>query len=60
MIRLDAIHGTIEVLVDADEFAARLPANVDLSHNDYGMGRELFSIFRQMAGPADLGGGVLN
>jgi phosphogluconate dehydratase len=60
MIRIDATRGTIEVLVDADEFAARQPADADLSHNDYGMGRELFSIFRQMAGPADLGGGVLN
>jgi phosphogluconate dehydratase len=59
MIRLDAIKGTIEVLVDADEFAARRPADVELTHNEYGMGRELFSIFRQMAGPADHGGGVL-
>jgi phosphogluconate dehydratase len=59
MIRLDAIKGTIEVLVDEDEFAARRLAETDLAHNDYGMGRELFSIFRQMAGPADHGGGVL-
>jgi phosphogluconate dehydratase len=59
MIRLDAANGAFEVLVDAEEFAARSPAEADLSHNDYGMGRELFSIFRQMAGPADHGGGVL-
>jgi phosphogluconate dehydratase len=59
MIRLDAIKGTIEVLVDDEEFAARRPADADLSHNEYGMGRELFSIFRQMAGPANHGGGVL-
>lgn len=60
IVRIDAIHGKIEVLVDAEELALRQPATADLSHNDYGMGRELFSIFRQMAGPADLGGGVLN
>jgi phosphogluconate dehydratase len=59
MIRIDAINGTIEVLVDAVEFAAREPAEADLAGNEYGMGRELFSIFRQMAGPADHGGGVL-
>jgi phosphogluconate dehydratase len=59
MIRLDAIRGTIEVLVDDEEFAARRPADADLTHNEYGTGRELFSIFRQMAGPADHGGGVL-
>eukprot|EP01035_Chromulina_nebulosa_P001734 gene1734-2337_t len=59
IIRLDAINGTIELLVGATEMAARLPAEADLSHNEYGMGRELFSIFRQMAGPADHGGGVL-
>jgi phosphogluconate dehydratase len=60
IIRIDAIRGTIEVMVDAEELALRQPAAADLSHNDYGMGRELFSIFRHMAGPADLGGGVLN
>jgi phosphogluconate dehydratase len=59
MIRIDAVNGMIEVLVDAAEFAAREPADVDLAGNEYGMGRELFSIFRQMAGPADRGGGVL-
>jgi len=58
-IRLDAVNGTIEVLIDAAEFAARLPVEADLSGNEYGMGRELFSIFRQMAGPADHGAGVL-
>ncbi|MDB5525968.1 MAG: phosphogluconate dehydratase [Rhizobium sp.] len=59
MIRLDATNGTFDVLVDAGEFAGRQPAEADLSGNEYGMGRELFSIFRQMAGPADHGGGVL-
>ena len=59
MIRLDAIHGTIEVLVDAAEFDARPNAVADLSGNSYGMGRELFAPFRQMVGTADHGASVL-
>ena len=53
-IRLDAISGTIDVLVSEAELAARSPASPDLSHNEYGMGRELFASFRRMVGgPAD-------
>ena len=59
MIRLDAINGTVDVLVDADEFAARKPAVVDLSDNEFGMGRELFAPFRRNVGPADQGASVL-
>jgi len=59
MIRLDAAHGTIEVLVDATEFAARPQASADLSGNEFGMGRELFAPFRAIAGPADHGASVL-
>ncbi|MDH6266480.1 phosphogluconate dehydratase [Rhizobium sp. SG_E_25_P2] len=59
MIRIDAINGAIELLVSDADLASRPQAEADLSGNDYGMGRELFSIFRQMAGPADHGAGVL-
>lgn len=59
IIRLDAINGTVEVLVDADEFAARKPAIADLSDNEFGMGRELFAPFRRAVGPADEGASVL-
>jgi phosphogluconate dehydratase len=59
IIRLDAIHGKIDVLVDAKEFDARLPVEADLSGNEFGMGRELFAVFRQNAGAADQGGSVL-
>ena len=59
MIRLDAINGTLEVLVDAAEFDARPNAVVDLSANSYGMGRELFAPFRQLVGTADHGASVL-
>ncbi|NKN34752.1 phosphogluconate dehydratase [Agrobacterium sp. a22-2] len=59
MIRLDAVNGTLEVLVDAAEFAAREPATADLSDNEFGMGRELFAPLRRIAGPADQGASVL-
>ncbi|WP_266168738.1 phosphogluconate dehydratase [Dyella subtropica] len=59
MIRLDAVHGTVDVLVEAGEFAARIPATADLSGHHSGMGRELFALFRQAAVEADLGAGVL-
>jgi phosphogluconate dehydratase len=59
LIRLDATKGTLDVLVDAAEFAARAPATADLSAHHSGMGRELFGLFRQAAVEADLGAGVL-
>lgn len=58
MIRLDAVHGTVEVLIDAAEFEARTPATADLSANAFGMGRELFATFRANAGTADNGASV--
>jgi phosphogluconate dehydratase len=58
MIRIDAIAGTLEVLVDAATLAERQPVEVDLSENEFGMGRELFAPFRRAAGPADQGAGV--
>jgi phosphogluconate dehydratase len=59
MIRIDAINGTVEVLVDKEEFDARQPVVADLSENEYGMGRELFAPFRLAAGTADTGASVL-
>jgi 6-phosphogluconate dehydratase len=59
MLRLDAANGTLEAMVDATEFAARAPANPDLSGNEYGMGRELFAPLRRVAGAADMGASVL-
>jgi phosphogluconate dehydratase len=59
MIRLDAVNGTVEVLGDAAEFAARIPATADLSANSYGLGRELFAPFRALVGTADHGASVL-
>ncbi|MGB0499306.1 MAG: phosphogluconate dehydratase [Rubricella sp.] len=50
MIRLDGETGTLEVLVDAAEFDAREVASADLGGNGYGIGRELFEVFRQTVG----------
>ena len=58
MVRLDATAGTLELLVDADEFDARTPATADLEHYHDGLGRELFSAFRAAAGRADQGASV--
>ena len=48
-----------EVLVNAADLAARAPTIADLAANQYGMGRELFRMFRANAQPAELGAGVL-
>jgi len=58
IIRLDAIQGTIQVLVDASELESRAPAEADLSHNEFGMGREMFAPFRAAVGEAEHGASV--
>jgi phosphogluconate dehydratase len=58
IIRIDADAGTLEVLVDEKEFAARPLAVADLSRNNWGTGRELFAAFRKLAGPADQGASI--
>ena len=55
VVRLDANQGVLQVLVDAQEWADRAPATQDLSAAHVGLGRELFSTFRQRVGSADLG-----
>lgn len=59
MMRLDAENGTLEVLVDAEAFAAREPARPDLSASHSGIGRELFETFRSTVGPAETGAAVV-
>ena len=57
MIRVDAHLGRLEVLTEGVD--DRVPAQPDLSANSHGVGRELFEIFRQNAGPATMGAGVV-
>jgi phosphogluconate dehydratase len=58
MIRIDAVAGTLNVLVDEREFNARDAVTADLSHNEFGVGRELFARFRTSVGRADQGASV--
>ncbi len=58
MIRLDAQAGTLNVLVDAAEWAARVPVTADLTESQNGCGRELFSVFRDVVGTADTGASI--
>jgi phosphogluconate dehydratase len=55
VVRLDATAGRLDVLAEAAEFASRPAAIVDLSANEFGVGRELFSAFRLNANRADEG-----
>ncbi len=57
-IRVDAISGRLEVLVDAKDWAARGQAFCELAPAHTGVGRELFSAFRAVAGRADQGASI--
>jgi phosphogluconate dehydratase len=57
LIRLDAEDGSLEVMVEPVELAARPPA-ADPRAGETGYGRELFAPMRALAQPAELGGGV--
>jgi phosphogluconate dehydratase len=56
MVRLDAEAGILTVLVDPDTWGKRTLEVPDLSANQFGMGRELFGMFRQSVGTAEEGG----
>jgi len=56
MIRLDAEAGILEALVSEAEWAKRTTESADLSGNQTGMGRELFSVFRANVSAAEEGG----
>ncbi len=50
LIRLDAVAGTLDALVDAAEWAARVPAHITdaaVDTNAHGLGRELFGGMRR-------------
>ncbi|WP_372626193.1 phosphogluconate dehydratase [Arsukibacterium sp.] len=55
MILVDGNSGKLEVLVDEAEFNAREQAQADLSHNFYGMGREMFGAMRAQLSGAEQG-----
>jgi phosphogluconate dehydratase len=55
IVRLDATAGTLDALVDAAEWAARVPATYDGAGHHHGLGRELFALLRNAVGAADRG-----
>jgi len=55
VIRVDSVEGTLAALVSADAWAERVDAAGNLASNQYGMGRELFGVFRANAGGAEEG-----
>jgi phosphogluconate dehydratase len=59
LVRLDALAGQLEALVADTDWHARTPAHLDVSNNERGWGRELFSLFRRHARPAEEGGSAL-
>lgn len=53
VLRVDAVNGTLDILTKAA--LDRTPATADLTANQFGTGRELFSLFRQSVSSADTG-----
>ena len=56
ILRVDAVAGVLEILTPG--VLDRAPVTPDLSANEAGIGRELFSIFRRSVGSADTGATV--
>lgn len=55
IVRLDAVKGTLEVLVSANELNEREQATQDLTESHQGMGRELFAGQRSLVTGAEEG-----
>ena len=58
IVRLDSLAGTLAVQVSEEEFSRRTVATPALESNGFGMGRDLFRMFRANAAAAEEGGGV--
>jgi phosphogluconate dehydratase len=57
IVRVDAQNGTLDVLTEGVD--ARAAATPDLESNTFGVGREMFEVFRANVGPASFGAGVV-
>jgi phosphogluconate dehydratase len=57
LVRVDATTGTLSVLTEG--VAGRPAAAPDLGGNGWGVGRELFEVFRDRAGPATTGAAAI-
>jgi phosphogluconate dehydratase len=59
LVRLDSVAGTLTVEVPEETFSQRDVPTPALEQNGYGMGRDLFRVFRANAAAAEEGGGVI-
>jgi phosphogluconate dehydratase len=57
-VRINSNTGELTALVEADEWETREAVQADLSAMQYGVGRELFSVFRRTVSRADQGGTI--
>ena len=57
ILGFDALNGSLDNLIC--DCCERGIVHPDISDNEQGMGRELFSVFRRTAGPASQGAGVV-
>jgi phosphogluconate dehydratase len=57
IVRVDAQNGTLDVLTEGVD--ARAAATPNLDGNTFGVGREMFEMFRANVGPASSGAGVV-
>ncbi|MEO9654524.1 phosphogluconate dehydratase [Marinomonas sp.] len=55
LVRLDAVEGSLSLLISDEELANREAAIQDLTNSHQGMGRELFSAFRLLVSGAEQG-----
>ncbi len=58
VVRLDSVAGTLDAQVPQDAWNGRESARPPRGASSYGMGRELFALFRSHAASAEHGGGV--
>jgi phosphogluconate dehydratase len=58
ILRLDSVAGMLDAHVASAVWDQRPNADVDVSGNAHGVGRELFKLFRANAAEAEQGGGV--
>ena len=59
VIRVDAKHGLVELLVDATELAEREAKTLESEDSCFGTGREMFKVFRQSVTGAEQGASIL-
>lgn len=58
IITLDAITGRLGIEVDPLLFASRTPVQPNLNNKPLGIGRDIFTVFRQSCASAEAGGGL--